>query len=111
MRVIFLVTVKGQGKKDEVKNIADGYARNFLIPQKLAIAATPQALAALAARKRVADESEAGTAHRLTEVARRVHERKLEFYLKSDGKGSAFGSVTADHIKKALREHHLLTTD
>lgn len=111
MKVIFLQTVKGQGQKDDIKEISDGYARNFLIPRKLAVAATAQLVAALNAKKRTSLEAEAETVKRLSEIARRLSASTIQFYLKSDEKGSVFGSVTAEQIKKALREHELLTAD
>ena len=111
MQVIFLQTVRGKGEKNQVKNVADGYARNFLLPRGLAIAATPAALAALrneSAKSATEDkEAEARTA----EIVRELRDKKIEFLLKSDDKGSVFGSVTAEMIKKALREHGFVTKD
>ena len=51
MKVLLLSDVKGQGKKNEVKNVADGYARNFLFPRKFAVAVTPEVQRQLDAKK------------------------------------------------------------
>ncbi len=111
MRVIFLQKVSGKGEKDEVKEIADGYARNFLFPRGLAAPATPERLKALASKKKKKTEEEEETLKRLAEIARRLADRTLVFELKSDAKGSVFGSVKKETIEKALREHGLTGRD
>lgn len=111
MQVIFLQTVKGKGEKNQVKNIADGYARNFLIPQGLAVPATPATLKGLEAAKARADEEDKEEMERVHRLVSELKNKKLEFQLKTDGKGSVFGSVNADMIKKSLQEQGLSGND
>ena len=111
MKVLLLSDVKGQGKKNEVKNVADGYARNFLFPRKFAVAVTPEVQRQLDAKKAASAEAEAATVERLTAIARELGGRTLEFPVKTDDKGSVFGSVTADIIAKAIRDNKLTGQD
>jgi large subunit ribosomal protein L9 len=111
MKVILIKDVKDLGKKHEVKEVSDGYARHYLIPRGLAKAATPAELKKLEEMKARALKEEAETKKRLEELARRISERYLEFHLKTDAAGTVFGSVTKDMILKALREHDLVTVD
>ena len=111
MQVIFLQTVKGRGQKNQVKNVSDGYARNFLIPQKLAVPATPATLKNIeAAQVQAVTEDKAGM-ERVARMIRGLKDKKLEFTLKSDAKGSVFGSVSAEMIKKALQAQGLGAKD
>ena len=107
MQVIFLQTVKGKGQKNQVKNVSDGYARNFLIPQKLAVPATPAALANIRASEAQAETEDKAEAERIARMVRDLKNKKLDFALKSDAKGSVFGSVSGEMIKKALHEQGL----
>lgn len=111
MQVIFLQTVKGKGQKNQVKNVSDGYARNFLIPQKLAVPATPAALKSVTAAQTQAIAEDKAEMERVENMVRKLGSEKLEFSLKSDDKGSVFGSVSSDMIKKALQERGLGTKD
>jgi large subunit ribosomal protein L9 len=111
MQIILLQDVRGLGKKDEVKNVPDGYARNFLFARNLAIAASGTALAALKDRQSKKASEEAQTVAHLHELARRLKHEPLEFRLKTDAKGSVFGSVTKEMIEKALRSKGWLTKE
>jgi len=105
MKVILAADVRGVGKKYEVKNVSDGYARNFLLSQKLATPATP---AALAEHERFLSRlatDDAKLRHDLTERAREMAGKYLEFHLKTDASGTVFGSVTKEMVLKAMREH------
>jgi large subunit ribosomal protein L9 len=111
MRVIFLQDVKGVAKRHDVKDVADGYARNFLFPKKLAGQATPAALKELTAlREKTAKEAHEFEKH-AEELKRRIGEQALEFYLKADEGGSVFGSVNKDAILSALRDSGLITKE
>lgn len=111
MQVIFIKTVKGKGEKDQVKEIADGYARNFLIPQGLAVPATPERIRELESKKRRLAEAEGEAMKRLEGILAKLKEERLTFTLKTDGKGSVFGSVTKEMIEKAIREYGLREED
>jgi large subunit ribosomal protein L9 len=102
MRIILLKDVKGLGKKNEVKNVHDGHARNFLIPQGLAKAATEERLKAheqVVAKDAAQQEA---LAERLKDRARHLDGKVFVFTLKSDAHGSVFGSVTKDMVHKKL---------
>lgn len=111
MQVIFLQTVKGKGQKDQVKNVADGYARNFLIPQGFAVPATPATLKNLQAARIQTDMEDKAETGRVARMVQDLKSKKLEFTLKSDAKGSVFGSISGDMIKKALQEQGLGAKD
>lgn len=102
MQIILFKDVRGLGRKSEIKDVKEGYARNFLLPEKLAGIATPEALQKLANQK-IAD-SEQKKLHR--ELAARLIEKlagdTFEFRLKAGDKGEVFGSITAKHIEEEL---------
>ncbi len=111
MKVILLENVGRVGRKLEVKDVSDGYARNFLFPNRLAEPATPTALAKLDAVKAAHDKNDAELRKRLEEMARKMNNLTLEFELKADKTGAIFGSVNKESILKALREHDIVTTE
>jgi large subunit ribosomal protein L9 len=111
MQVIFLQNVKGRGEKGQVKNVSDGYARNFLIPQGLAQPATPASLKELEAKKIQAEQGSEEETERVSQLIKKMKGQELEFRLKTDDKGSVFSSVTANMIEDALRKHGLEEND
>ena len=106
MKVILQQDVRGQGKKGEMVEVAEGYARNFLLPRKLAVPATAEAVntmkmqekARRAREKREKEEAEA-TAERLKNCMVRMTAR-------SGGNGKLFGSITTQEISDALKEQY-----
>jgi large subunit ribosomal protein L9 len=108
MKVIFLSDVRNVGKKYEVKDVSDGYARNFLLPNALAEPATPAAIKKLEAMKAEREKEDKELKGHLEALARKIGETKIQFELKADKSGAAFGSVNKEHILKALREHKLI---
>lgn len=104
MRVIFTQNVKKKGQKDEVKDINEGYARNFLIPQKLAVEASPKALAELAERlKAKASKIEKGTKE-FREAVEKTRDFTLAIKRRANDEGHLFSSVALKDIIAALRE-------
>jgi len=107
MKVILQADVKGHGKKGELKEVSDGYARNFLLPKKLAVAATAENLAemkrqdAAKAKKLAEDKANA------QEVAKKLESLQVKITAKAgaDG-GKLFGSVTSKEIAEALAQQH-----
>ncbi|MDI3256679.1 MAG: 50S ribosomal protein L9 [Kyrpidia sp.] len=105
MKVILLQDIKGQGKAGEVKEVSEGYARNYLIPRKLAVEATPANLRALETRqahKRMEAEERLRQAR---ETAGQLAGLTVEIYAKSGENGRLFGAVTGKQIADALAEH------
>ncbi len=108
MKVILLADVRGLGRKTEVKEVSEGHARNFLFPRGLAKAATSEDLKKLDLRKESQAKEESALRKHLEELARTINDRFVEFTLKTDAKGSVFGSVNKEMILAALREHGLV---
>jgi len=102
MKVIFLQDVKDFGKKFDVKNVKDGYARNFLLPRNLAKIATSQAIKQLEAQKAAWGKQEIEAKNKLEALAKEISEKELHFTLKTGDKGEIFGSVTREDIKNKL---------
>lgn len=108
MKVILLDEVRGIGKKYEVKEVRDGYARNFLFPNKLAETASPSSLKKLEEMKAEHDKNETELLKHLESMANHINEMTIEFDLKKGKDGSIFGVVNKEAILKALREHKLI---
>jgi large subunit ribosomal protein L9 len=111
MQVILLDEVRGVGKKFEIKEVRDGYARNFLFPNKLAEPATPTSLKKLEAMKAEHDKKEIELKKHLETIAHKIGDMRIQFDLKKGKDGSIFGSVNKEAVLKALREHKLITTE
>jgi len=104
VRVILKVEVRGLGRAGEIKDVADGYARNYLLPKGLAIEATGGELKLLA-QERQSEKTKKDRAHRdAEELAARLGEVTLVFKLKAGERGKTFGSVTAKEVADALKK-------
>ncbi len=111
MRVILRREVAGLGRPGDVKDVADGYAQNFLLPRGLAIEATAGELKVLA-RARDAKRAKQDRAHAdAEELAKRLTEMTLVFRLKAGEQGKTFGSVTSKDIAEALQHAHKVDVD
>jgi large subunit ribosomal protein L9 len=111
MKVIFLKDVKGKGKKGEVKNVADGYAHNFLIKNGFAVEATSGNKNTLDAQKK---KEEAITAEELEEAKKlkeTVEKLTVELHAKTGEGGRIFGSVTAKQVADELNKTHNIKLD
>ncbi len=106
MKVILLVDVKGVGKKQEIVNVSDGYARNFLFPRKMAMDATPGAAKEL--EKKQAAERARETERRMTaeKKAASLRGKVIHVVAKCGSQGRLYGSVTGAEIAQALKEQH-----
>ena len=102
MKVIYLQDVKGSGKKGEVKNVADGYARNMLLPKGLAVEATPENINKLEGQKASAQHKTDVEKQTATEAAAKIKNKKLIIKAKAGSNDRLFGSVTAANIAEAL---------
>ncbi len=103
MKVILLQDVKGKGKKGQMLEISDGYARNFLLPKKLAIEATPDAINTMHMNDKAAAERAAKERAEALEISHKLREMTLVVTAKGGGAGKLFGSVTSQEIADALK--------
>ena len=111
MKVIFLQDVKGTGKKGEIKNVADGYARNMLIPKGLAVEATPTNLTKLEGQKASAQHKIDVEKQAASEAAAKIRDQKVVLKAKAGSNDRLFGSVTASNVADAIREQFGITID
>ncbi|MBO0419334.1 MAG: 50S ribosomal protein L9 [Vagococcus fluvialis] len=113
MKVIFLQDVKGKGKKGEVKEVAVGYAQNFLLKKGLAVEATPQAMSELRGKTNAKNKEDAeilAEAEKLKEI---IEAEEFEVIIKSKaGEDSRlFGSIPSKQIADALEKQHNIKVD
>ena len=103
MKVILLCDVKGQGKKDQIINVSDGYARNFLFPQKKAIPADAKATSELKSKEeskqyKISEERKAAQA-----LAEKIKNTTVEIKMEHGQDGRLYGSVTVKDIAEKLK--------
>ena len=104
MKVIFIQDVKGTAKKGDTKNVADGYARNLLIPKGLAVEATPENLKLLNGQKASA-QHKIDVEKAAAQAARdQLHDKKVVIKAKAGTGGRLFGSVTAAQVAQAIEQ-------
>jgi large subunit ribosomal protein L9 len=106
MKVIFLQDVKGTAKKGEMKEVSDGYARNFLLPKKLASEATAKAITELE-NKKASDEHKLETQKdEAREIAAKIAGKTIIIKSKAGAGGKLFGAVTPGHIADAVEAEY-----
>ncbi|GIN86721.1 50S ribosomal protein L9 [Heyndrickxia sporothermodurans] len=111
MKVIFLKDVKGKGKKGETKNVADGYAHNFLIKQGLAVEATAGNLKGLDAQKKKEQKLADEELKEAKELKEKMEAITVELKAKSGTGGRLFGSITSKQISEELKKAHNIKID
>lgn len=111
MKVILLEDIKGVGKKDEVINASDGYARNFLLPRKKAIEATEENLSKLKAKKDSVLFKKDVDFKEAKEIAKRMETMVLHLKVKAGENGKIFGGVTAKEIAENLKKEYGIEVD
>ncbi|SHE50794.1 50S ribosomal protein L9 [Caloramator proteoclasticus] len=111
MKVILKADIKGVGKKDEVINVSDGYARNFLFPKKLAVEATEGNLRVLEEQKAKEAEKKREEIKAAQELAKKLSTLTVEVAVKVGDNGKIFGSVTSKDIADALKKQHNIDID
>ena len=111
MKVILLQDIKGTGKKDQIVETSDGYARNYLLPRKLAKEATAEAVNSLE-RSKGADRHRQEVRRQQAEVlSRELKGKVIQLEVRGGENGKLFGSITNDQIASALKEQHGLDID
>jgi len=111
MKVIFLKDVKGKGKKGDVKNVADGYAHNFLLKQGLAVEANAANESTLNAQKKKEEKNAAEELEESKQLKAKIDEITVELTAKSGEGGRLFGSITSKQIAEELQKKHKIKID
>ena len=102
MKVILLQDVKGKGKKGQMLEVSDGYARNFMLPKKMAIEATPDAINTMRMNDKATQERIAREKAEAMATSKKLREMTVVVKAKGGGAGRLFGSVTNAEIAEAL---------
>ena len=102
MKVILLQDVKGKGKKGQMLEVSDGYARNFMLPKKLAIEATPDAINTRRMNDKATQERIAREKAEALATSKKLREMTVIVKAKGGGAGRLFGSVTNAEVAEAL---------
>ena len=111
MKVILLEDVKSLGKKGDIVNVSDRYARNAILPKKLGVEATPKNLNDLKLQNQHADKVAQENYENALELAKIVEKTTVELKLKSGKDGKAFGSISSKEISQAAKEQAGLEID
>jgi len=102
MKVILLQDVKGKGKKGQMLEVSDGYARNYMLPRKIAVEATTDAVNTMRMNDKAAAEKAAKERAEALEISKQLREMTLVVTARGGGAGRLFGSVTNQEIAEAL---------
>ena len=111
MKVILLQDVKGKGKKGQMIEVSDGYARNYMLPRKIAMEATADAVNTMRMNDKAAAEKAARERAAAMEVSKQLRDMILVVNAKGGGNGRLFGSVTNQEIADALKAKTGITLD
>jgi large subunit ribosomal protein L9 len=107
MKVIFLKDVKGKGNSGEIKDVSEGYARNYLLPKKFAVEANKGSLSQLEAQKKKKHELEANERHEAEVLKEKIEKMTIDMKAKSGEGGRLFGSITSKQIAAALKKANI----
>ena len=111
MKVILLQDVKGKGKKGQMIEVSDGYARNFMLPKKMAIEATADAINTMRMNDKATQERIAREKAEALEISRKLREMTLTVTAKGGGQGRLFGAVTNQEVAAALEKQSGIKLD
>ncbi len=111
MKVILLDNIKGVGKKDEVINASDGYARNFLFPKKLAVEANSENMTKLKAKENSNNYKKSMEKEDAQKLAETLKSILVKISVKTGENGKIFGSITSKEIADSLKEQHKIELD
>ena len=102
MKVVLLQNVSKLGNKFDVKNVKDGYARNFLLPKNLVKIATEKAIKELEKQKIISEQQEKELKEKIESMVKNLAGKEFKFILKTGGKEKTFGSISANDIKTRI---------
>lgn len=111
MKVILKADVRGKGKKGQMIEVAEGYARNFLLPKGLAVLATADAMNTMRLQEKAKAKTDAEAKAAATEIAEKLKGLQVKVASKGGEGGKLFGAVTGREIAAALKEQHGLEID
>lgn len=111
MKVILLQDVKGKGKKGQMLEVSDGYARNFMLPKKLAVEATADAINTMRMNDKATQERIAREKAEALEISKKLREMTVKVTAKGGGAGRLFGSITNQEIADALKAQSGIALD
>lgn len=111
MKVILLTDVPGTGKKNQILNVSDGFARNYLFPRKWAMEASDNAVKEVERRNEVERQKEQERRQAAEKVAESLKDKVIVIQAKSGDKGRLYGSVTGQEIADALENQHGVSVD
>lgn len=111
MKVILLDNIKGVGKKDEIINASDGYARNFLFPKKLAVEANNENMSKLKAKKQSEQYKKDVNKENAEKMAKKLDDITLTIKVKAGENGKIFGGVTSKEISEELKKQYKIDID
>ena len=111
MKVILLDNINGVGKKDEIINASDGYARNFLFPKKLAVEANNENMSKLKAKKQSEQYKKDVNKENAEKIAKKLDDITLTIKVKSGENGKIFGGVTSKEISEELKKQYKIDID
>jgi large subunit ribosomal protein L9 len=106
MKVIFQEDVRGQAKKGEMKEVSDGYARNFLLPRGIALQATAESMNILKQQEKKKQRQIEKEKAEAAEIAARMDGLIVTIHAKAGESGRLFGAVTSKEISEALMQQH-----
>ena len=104
MKVILLQDVKGKGKKGQMLEVSDGYARNYMLPRKIAIEATADAVNTMRMNDKATQERIAKEKAEALEISKKLRELTVVVTAKGGGSGRIFGSITNAEVAEALEK-------
>ena len=111
MKVILKADVRGKGKKGQMIEVAEGYARNFLMPKGLAVLATADAVNTMRLQEKAKAKADAEAKAAATEIAEKIKGLQVKVVSKGGEGGKLFGAVTGREISAALKEQHGVDID
>ncbi len=111
MKVVLLKDVKNIGKRDEIVTVSDGYARNFLFPQRLVAEATEGTIKEIGKKRAAQDAREAEQLAEARKKADSLKGKVIELAVKCGSQGRLYGSVTAAEAAEALEKQHGVAVD
>ena len=104
MKVILLKDVKGQGKKDDIINVSDGYANNYLIKNKLAVSYTSRSKEVLDREIQKRQDDEDALVASLNEIKKKLNNKEIKFKVKTGAQDKVFGTVSTKQIADELKK-------